>query len=137
MILTKNGLSYLLGDFLTNASGHPVQHGAHFVYTDSRVKPFVAAFACFVAVRVTRLGETSPNGRLFTLGNFFEKCRRSTHFCVTFFLSMDYELILTKNVLGYLSGDFLHKTHLVTLIAVSFIHSDDQKLASCSSEQCD
>jgi hypothetical protein len=30
--------------------------------------------------RVTRLGEYSPNGRLFTLGSFFENRRSSRHF---------------------------------------------------------
>jgi hypothetical protein len=46
---------------------------------------------------------------------FFKNVRISTHFCATFFLSIDYVLILTKNGFGYILGDF-SQTHLVTLI---------------------
>jgi hypothetical protein len=47
--------------------------------------------------RVTRLGEFSPNGRLFTVGPYF---------CATFSLSIDYLLIFKNNALGYILGDF-------------------------------
>jgi hypothetical protein len=59
--------------------------------------------------RVTRLGEFSPIGRLFTLGSFVENYRRMLKFLATFFLSKRHVLILTKNALGYILGDFFHK----------------------------
>jgi hypothetical protein len=54
---------------------------------------------------VTRLGEFSPNGRLFTLGTVMNP-KRSPNFCATFSRSVDYALILPKIGLGYILGVF-------------------------------
>jgi hypothetical protein len=40
--------------------------------------------ATLVGVRVTRFGEFSPNGRLFTLGKYCENYCNSTHLLCTF-----------------------------------------------------
>jgi hypothetical protein len=64
--------------------------------------------------RVTRLGEFSPIGWLF--GQFLKIIpMTSPHFWATFFHGKGHALILTKNGLGYILGDFL-KTHSVTLL---------------------
>jgi hypothetical protein len=39
--------------------------------------------------RLDTISEFSPNGRLFTLGSFFENYKSSPHFCATFFWSKD------------------------------------------------
>jgi hypothetical protein len=66
--------------------------------------------------RVTRLCEFYPNGRLFTLGSYFENYKSSPRFCATFPLGAECVLILTKTGLGYIHfGRFL-KPHLVTLL---------------------
>jgi hypothetical protein len=66
------------------------------------------------------MGEFSPNGRLFPLGSFFHYCR-SPNFWLLVFLRKSYVLTLTKNVLGYILGDFLIPTHLVTLNPGTFL----------------
>jgi hypothetical protein len=70
---------------------------------------------------VTRLGEFSPKGRLFTLGNFF--ITEVAHIFVLLFpyVGTRFVLILTKNVLGYILGDF-SQTHLVTLLQNEFVY---------------
>jgi hypothetical protein len=40
--------------------------------------------ATWPSYRVTRLGEFSPNERLFSLGNFFENYKSSPHFVLLF-----------------------------------------------------
>jgi hypothetical protein len=66
---------------------------------------------------VTRLGEFSPIGRLFSywaivlIGQVFENYRRSPNFGATFF---SYVSIITTNGLGYTLGYFF-LPHLVTL----------------------
>jgi hypothetical protein len=56
----------------------------------------------------------SPNGRLFTLGSFFENDRSGPHSCDTFFLSIDYVLILVKMCSATFWAIFSY-THPVTL----------------------
>jgi hypothetical protein len=46
--------------------------------------------------RVTRSGEFSPIGWVFTLGSFFENCRNSPHIWATLFHGYVYTLILAK-----------------------------------------
>jgi hypothetical protein len=65
--------------------------------------------------RVTGLGEFSRIGRLFDIGSFFENYRSIPHFGYTFFYGKSYELILTKNGLGFILGEFFSLHHLVTL----------------------
>jgi hypothetical protein len=40
------------------------------------------------------------------LVQLYENCRIGPHFCATLFPSIDYVFFLTKNGLGYISGDF-------------------------------
>jgi hypothetical protein len=58
--------------------------------------------------RVTKLGEFSPIGRLFTLGRFLNY-RRSPHFRPTLYLSIEYLLILTINGWAKLWVIFSHQ----------------------------
>jgi hypothetical protein len=67
-------------------------------------------FAQLAPTRVTRLGEFSPNGRLFTLGSILENCLKSPHFCASFYPGMNYVIVLTKIGLGYILGDFYTKS---------------------------
>jgi hypothetical protein len=60
-----------------------------------------------VAIRVTRFGEISAYGRLFSLGIFLKNTRNGLHIWATFPHSIDYELNLTKKRLGNILGDFL------------------------------
>jgi hypothetical protein len=69
-------------------------------------------------IRVTRLGEFSPFGRLFTLGSFFN-CKSTKQIWAKYSL---FELILTKNVLGYILGYF-SQTCLVTLTLMRFLRN--------------
>jgi hypothetical protein len=46
---------------------------------------------------------------------FLKNCRDSPKFWATSFHDQVYALILTKNRLGYILGDFFQKTRLVTL----------------------
>jgi hypothetical protein len=55
------------------------------------------------------MGANSPNERLFALGSFFENYRSSPHSCATFFLSIDYVLILTKMCWAEFWAIFFHK----------------------------
>jgi hypothetical protein len=59
------------------------------------------------ATGVTRLGENSPNGRLFILGSFFisEVGQNFSYFSKVY---MDYALILTKKWVGLYFGRFFH-----------------------------
>jgi hypothetical protein len=59
-----------------------------------------------------RLGEFSPVSQLFIFA-LFKKLR--PNFVATFFHGKNCVLILTKNGLGYIWGDF-SQTHLVTLL---------------------
>jgi hypothetical protein len=59
-------------------------------------------FDC-LADRVTRLGEFSPNARF---GKFFKNYTSNPKLWATLFQRIDYVLILTKNGLGYILGDF-------------------------------
>jgi hypothetical protein len=57
-------------------------------------------------VRVTRLDEFSPFGRLFSLGSFL-RLRKYPKILGNFFRSSGFVvLILAKNGLGYILGDF-------------------------------
>jgi hypothetical protein len=58
------------------------------------------------AARVTRLGDFSPIGWLFSLGSFLENYCCSPKFLTSFFNGQSYVLILTNNGLGYILGDF-------------------------------
>jgi hypothetical protein len=54
-------------------------------------------------------------GGFFTLGSFLQiMYRNNPHYFAPYFRGKRYVLILTKNGLGYILGDFL-QTHLVTL----------------------
>jgi hypothetical protein len=53
-------------------------------------------------------------GDCFALVAFFKNYRSSKHNWATVFQNKSYLLILTKNGLGYILGEF-SKTHLVTL----------------------
>jgi hypothetical protein len=61
--------------------------------------------------RVTRLGEFSPNGRLFTLGSFFNNYINSPQFWATFSnVYQDYICInFDKNWVGLHFGSFFQK----------------------------
>jgi hypothetical protein len=56
--------------------------------------------------RVTRLGEFSPIGRLFSLGSSSKNCRSSQIFWATIFCGKNYLLALTTTGLGYILGYF-------------------------------
>jgi hypothetical protein len=60
----------------------------------------------YLATRVTRMGEFSPIGWLFTLGSFFND-RTTANFWTAFSQLTGYVFILTKNGLGYSLGDFV------------------------------
>jgi hypothetical protein len=72
-----------------------------------------------MALRVTRLGEFSHNGRnehCFTLGKFMKITEvNSQKFGATFILSLEYALILTK--IGWAA------THLFTLVRGQLLNS--------------
>jgi hypothetical protein len=58
----------------------------------------------YAQCRVTRLGEFSPIGRLFVLVRFFLMTEKARNFGL---LSPKYVSILTKNMFGYILGDFI------------------------------
>jgi hypothetical protein len=67
--------------------------------------------------RVTRLGDISPFGRLFNLGDFLKTTEIGQVFLLRFpTLLLCNVLVLTKHGLGYSLGEFFSQTHLVTLI---------------------
>jgi hypothetical protein len=55
---------------------------------------------------VARLGEFSPIESLFTLGSFVKNYRRSTNIWATYLNGKSYVLIISKNELGDILGDF-------------------------------
>jgi hypothetical protein len=59
-----------------------------------------------MAVRVTRLGEFSPLGRLLTLGFIFENSRGGKTILAPFFHGKSCVLMLTENGLGHILGTF-------------------------------
>jgi hypothetical protein len=59
-------------------------------------------------VRVTKMGEFPPFECLFTLV-CLKKYLNSTIFWISLFRGKSLALILKKNVLGYILGDFFHK----------------------------
>jgi hypothetical protein len=59
-----------------------------------------------IATRVTRLGENSPKGWLFTMVSCSKIRKVATKFVLLFFKCKSYILTLTKNGLGYILGDF-------------------------------
>jgi hypothetical protein len=61
----------------------------------------------WVAGRVTRLGKFSPNGWLLSLGNYFENCRKSSHFWAIFETVRLFNF--DKKCLGLHFGRFYHK----------------------------
>jgi hypothetical protein len=66
------------------------------------------------ASRVTRLGEFSPIGSLFSLGSYFENCP----ICTTFFHGEKNEFCLTKYELAYFLGFFSPDLLSILLTAV-------------------
>jgi hypothetical protein len=65
------------------------------------------AIKMYFRSRVTRLGELSPSGRLFSLGSLLKVTEGAyVNFLAYFFHSINYVLNLTKNGLGYTLGDF-------------------------------
>jgi hypothetical protein len=62
-----------------------------------------------LAIRVTRLDDFSPIGRLFTLGSFFEKYKSGPNFGAAFFNGRSCVLILTKKWIGLHFGQFFNK----------------------------
>jgi hypothetical protein len=56
--------------------------------------------------RVTRLGENSPKGRLFTIGSFSNITKVAQIFGLLFSACKSSALILTKTLFGYILGDF-------------------------------
>jgi hypothetical protein len=56
---------------------------------------------------VTGLGEFSPFGRSFTLGSFFVNYKSGQNFGAAFYRRKRYAIILAKNGLGCILGDFL------------------------------
>jgi hypothetical protein len=53
-----------------------------------------------------QIGRIFAQWQFFILGNYFENCLRSPHFCASFSPGIDYVLILTKFGLGYILGHF-------------------------------
>jgi hypothetical protein len=67
---------------------------------------------CCAFTRVTRLGEFSPFGWLFTLGRFIENYRSSPNFsspCTQFHGKIHVSILTKNNSLGYFWGDFFHE----------------------------
>jgi hypothetical protein len=67
-----------------------------------------------------KIGRIFAQGAITYIGQFYKNCRISQKFWATFFQSIHHEvhvLILTKNCLGYVWGNFIHKTVLVALVA--------------------
>jgi hypothetical protein len=75
-----------------------------------------------VTLKVTRLGDVSPNGWLFTLGKIFE-----TQIWATFFHSLGYALLSTKMQ----SGLYFSQAHLVTLLVKAFHWQEETGRQSC------
>jgi hypothetical protein len=67
-----------------------------------------------VASRVTRLGEKSPNGRLFTLDSYLKITEVSHTFGLLYSMVKFKHNFGQKNGLGYILGDF-SQTRLATL----------------------
>jgi hypothetical protein len=61
-------------------------------------------------------GEISPNARLFALGSFSKIYTSSPKLWATSFQRIDYVLILTKNGLGYILGDFFTNSSGLNLL---------------------
>jgi hypothetical protein len=80
---------------------------------------------------VTRLGEFLPIGRLFNLDSSFEKFRSSLNFWDNFVHGASYAMILTKNALGYILGDFFanssgHPAHRAVHTSEEAMHAAEQ-----------
>jgi hypothetical protein len=83
--------------------------------------------------RVTRLGVFSPVGRVFTLGSFMKITEVAQIFVQSFFLDNSYALILKKNCLGCILGNFFHK-YLATLASRVTRQRMEQKSARPKNE---
>jgi hypothetical protein len=73
------------------------------------------------AIRVTRFGEFSPLGRLYTLGHFFKTSLSSQNFGDTLFPRKSFVVKLTKYSLGFILGDSFTDTsgHAVGVVKSS------------------
>jgi hypothetical protein len=60
----------------------------------------------FCYYRVTRLGENSPIGQLFTLSSFFKITKVDVEVGATFVQEKSYVLLMMYNGLGYFWGGF-------------------------------
>jgi hypothetical protein len=69
------------------------------------LKRYLRKQGCNVIIRVTRFGEFSPLGQLFTLDSLFKNFKSSTN-CVLLFNTVSFAVILTKEELGYIFGPF-------------------------------
>jgi hypothetical protein len=65
----------------------------------------ISARAPYQGTSVSRLGEFSPIGCVFTLSSFLRNYKSSQHFWATLSHSEGSALIITKNGLGNISGD--------------------------------
>jgi hypothetical protein len=107
-ILTKNGLGYRLGDFFTNSSGHPAGSSQRQrVHTQTRKSTNTMPRSTVSTGRVTRLGEFSPIGGLFTLGSLCENGKNQDYY-----VGINFD----KKRIGPHFGRFFYQTHLVTLV---------------------
>jgi hypothetical protein len=113
-------LSPVFGILCKEKSGNPGRRFCHFFPENERSKRQTERFAhatTFVSRSVTRSGEFSFNGRLFTVGSvtkiievaqIFGYCFPKYRLCITF----------CRNGLCYILGGFL-QTHLVSLFVCS------------------
>jgi hypothetical protein len=64
---------------------------------------------------VTRMGEFLPVGQLFSLGQNIKNYISSPNFLLLFYRGKSYAFVFGENGLGYILGNYVSKTHLVTL----------------------
>jgi hypothetical protein len=79
-------LGYGLGDFFTNSSDHPAGSSqSQRVHTQTRKSTNTMPRSTVSTGRVTRLGEFSPIGGLFTLGSLCENGKNQDYYvCINF-----------------------------------------------------
>jgi hypothetical protein len=85
--------------------------------------------------RVTRLGEFSPFGRLFSFGQFFGNYWSSPNLWGTFFTGKLVYKFWQKNCLGYILGGF-SQTHLATLPPPPRTHSIRRSYPTVNLKNC-
>jgi hypothetical protein len=107
--LDKNGLGYIFGDFFLNSSGHPAPESLQQLPDQTLVFIAPPDRSTKSGTRVTRLGNFSPVGRLFTLRTFL-KIAEVAHMFGLFFPTVKFIYVLIFQTMELaIFWAFLHK----------------------------